>query len=131
MSVEVKISIPKLAKLQAALKKHPQIAAKNINDAIKKSIHEIDRETAPLTPRLTGHLIRSLGIGKVFGPLSGRIFSDLPYAVVQHERTDFQHPRGGQAKYLEQGVKNAKNAISGFLSLAIERTFKEIKSKTG
>lgn len=24
------------------------------------------------------------------------------YALVQHERTDFNHPRGGQAKYLER-----------------------------
>lgn len=24
------------------------------------------------------------------------------YAIIQHERLDFQHPRGGQAKYLEQ-----------------------------
>ncbi len=25
-----------------------------------------------------------------------------PYAVVQHERLDYDHPKGGQAKYLEQ-----------------------------
>lgn len=26
------------------------------------------------------------------------------YAVVQHERLDFRHPRGGEAKYLERAV---------------------------
>ena len=25
-----------------------------------------------------------------------------PYALVQHERTDYEHPGGGQAKYLEE-----------------------------
>ena len=25
-----------------------------------------------------------------------------PYALVQHERLDYEHPKGGQAKYLEQ-----------------------------
>lgn len=28
-----------------------------------------------------------------------------PYAAVQHERTDYRHPRGGQAKYLEEPLK--------------------------
>ena len=28
------------------------------------------------------------------------------YAVPQHERTDYQHPRGGQAKYLESAVQS-------------------------
>jgi hypothetical protein len=27
---------------------------------------------------------------------------DLPYAIVQHERLDFNHPKGGNAKYLEK-----------------------------
>lgn len=26
---------------------------------------------------------------------------DLPYAITQHERLDFPHPKGGKAKYLE------------------------------
>lgn len=25
-----------------------------------------------------------------------------PYALVQHERLDYEHPKGGQAKYLEE-----------------------------
>lgn len=33
-----------------------------------------------------------------------RISFNRVYAAVQHERTDFNHPRGGQAKYLESAL---------------------------
>lgn len=33
--------------------------------------------------------------------LEGHVTFDSPYAVVQHERMDFIHPNGRQAKYLE------------------------------
>lgn len=33
-----------------------------------------------------------------------------PYALVQHERTDFNHPKGGQAKYLEEPFLEEVNA---------------------
>ena len=33
------------------------------------------------------------------------------YAIVQHERLDFHHPEGGEAKYLERAVNAARPAI--------------------
>ena len=33
-----------------------------------------------------------------------------PYAVVQHERLDYDHPKGGQAKYLEEPFLEEVNA---------------------
>lgn len=33
------------------------------------------------------------------------VSNDKPYSVIQHERLDFEHPLGGQAKYLEQPLK--------------------------
>jgi hypothetical protein len=41
------------------------------------------------------------------------------YAVVQHERLDFNHPRGGQAKYLEAPVMQEANRINRNVSDAI------------
>lgn len=29
------------------------------------------------------------------------VYFDLPYALIQHENLDFNHPGGGKAKYLE------------------------------
>lgn len=36
------------------------------------------------------------------GTIRGRVEVDQVYARYQHEGLDFKHPRGGQAKYLEQ-----------------------------
>jgi hypothetical protein len=36
------------------------------------------------------------------GKLTGRVVVDQIYAQYQHEGLDLRHPRGGQAKYLEQ-----------------------------
>jgi hypothetical protein len=39
------------------------------------------------------------------GPLTIRIgTAGIAYALVQHERLDFQHPRGGGPKYLENAL---------------------------
>lgn len=46
-----------------------------------------------------GTLLRMVDDGK---ELSGRVVVDQAYAAVQHERLDYNHPRGGQAKYLEE-----------------------------
>src|SRR5215213_10742467 len=40
------------------------------------------------------------------GELEGAVTVDQPYALVQHERTDYAHPGGGQAKYLETPLKD-------------------------
>ena len=34
-------------------------------------------------------------------PLNVTVGYDLPYAMKQHEELDYNHPRGGKAKYLE------------------------------
>jgi len=46
---------------------------------------------------------------------------DTPYAAVQHERGDFQHPRRGKAKYLEDPVKAMYPKIRSRLSSAMNR----------
>lgn len=43
-------------------------------------------------------LSRDVGVGTV----RGSVEVDQVYARYQHEGLDFRHPRGGQAKYLEQ-----------------------------
>ncbi len=41
----------------------------------------------------------------------GVVGFNTPYALEQHERTDFVHPKGGQAKYLEEPVKDMSGRI--------------------
>jgi hypothetical protein len=43
------------------------------------------------------------------------------YAVVQHERTDFAHPGGGQAKYLESAVLESAQGFGGEIAAKMGR----------
>ena len=43
-----------------------------------------------------------------------------PYALVQHERLDYEHPKGGQAKYLEEPFIEEVNAWPARFSARIK-----------
>lgn len=51
----------------------------------------------------------------VFGTPSG-----MPYVVVQHEHTEFQHPNGGEAKFLEKTVNEYTPKVSSMLAQALK-----------
>ena len=40
------------------------------------------------------------------GAVVGEVGFDQPYALIQHERLDYRHPKGGKAKYLEDNLKD-------------------------
>jgi hypothetical protein len=96
-----------------------------IQNATEQSLQEVAldvigkaRELAPLD---TGDL-RSSGYAKVEG-LNVELGFTAPYALIQHERLDFKHPRGGQAKYLEQPLKqNIDNYIQHIANNASQAT---------
>ena len=76
----------------------------------------LDRAKAD-APKDTGELEES---GKLYeNPKSFRIAFEADHAAVQHERLDFNHPKGGKAKYLE-------DAFNDLLPGAIRRTAKAI-----
>lgn len=40
---------------------------------------------------------------------------DLPYAIKQHERLDFNHPKGGKAKFLEDPFNENKKQYDDYI----------------
>lgn len=46
---------------------------------------------------------------------------NLPYAIVQHERLDFRHPKGGKAKFLEDPYKENAAKYERFIKDAVKR----------
>lgn len=52
----------------------------------------------------------------VGGKTSQTVTFPVVYAAVQHEREDFNHPRGGQAKYLSDAIEQVKPQIPGIIS---------------
>lgn len=53
--------------------------------------------------------------------LHATVSYDTPYAVIQHEATDFHHPRGGNAKYLEQPMGAERATMAALINQAIRR----------
>jgi len=48
---------------------------------------------------------------------------NTPYAVIQHERTDLQHPRGGGPKYLQKALEKHAANLERVLGNAVRAAF--------
>lgn len=49
---------------------------------------------------------------------------DTPYSVIQHERLDFQHDPGRQAKYLETPFVADREVLNGIIAAQIRRSLR-------
>lgn len=86
-------------------------AARDALRDVAKDVLRVARELAPVDE---GKLRRS---GKIRVDDKDVIVRfTAPHAFLQHERLDYQHPHGGQAKYLEAAVERVgveKAIVSG------------------
>lgn len=53
--------------------------------------------------------------------LTAAVSFDTPYAVIQHERLDFRHANGRQAKYLEQPFHGEREVMLAIIATAVRR----------
>lgn len=78
-------------------------------------------------PRDSGELAQSRKVDVDAGRLvvdityGGRGGLPQAYAIRQHEDLDLQHPRGGQAKYLEQALEEHKDDVFQMIADDIRR----------
>jgi len=121
------IQIKNLNSFNRALEKAPKELAKELKDAMAISLAQIHREVVPRTPVDTGALRRAYR-EQITG-LKGVLSNAMEYAVKQHEGV-FQHPRGGERKYLENAVKAKRSKVEKNFEKAIELTWKYVKRKT-
>lgn len=105
-----KFTFAGLHELQANLQKVQRDTRESMILAAVKHANKVMAESKGLVPIDKGPLMIS---GEVLEPevTDAGVTIDLVYgtseptsnyAIVQHERLDFNHPNGGQAKYLEQ-----------------------------
>lgn len=133
--MDIKITIPKLASLRKALSDAPEIAAKEIDDAIKKSIAKITEKTIPITPIDTGRLRGSIKEGTSFEPFRGRIEPKANYARFVHEGTSkwplSQKPKNPSTvrQFLKVGVEKSMGEIKTFFQKALENIAAKIAKK--
>ena len=66
---------------------------------MRDTARKVLREARRLAPRDEGTLAKSGRVGVDDTTVYVRFTA--PHAWLQHERLDYQHPKGGQAKYLE------------------------------
>ena len=77
----------------------------------------------PLVPRDKSTLVRSgtREVRRVGDRIEGTVTYNTPYAARQHEELSYRHPRGGQAKYLEQPLRAMVPEFESRLAAAMRR----------
>jgi hypothetical protein len=56
--------------------------------------------------------------------LTGMVSYDTPYAVVQHERLDFRHAPGREAKYLENSLNESRQVVAALIAAELRRAMR-------
>lgn len=108
------------AKLAQLAKIAPQTAKREIAD-IALDLAGKSSEAAPIE---FGDLRGDLANPRKEGDLEWKVGSDLPYAARQHEHTEYNHPQGGGAKFLEKPF-NAN--VNEYINAIGEAIMKELK----
>jgi lipoate-protein ligase A len=79
----------------------------NVKRAVQEVVLDLQGKAQQLAPIDEGHL-RGSANNKVVvnrGKVVGTVRFNERYALIQHEDLSFNHPKGGQAKYLEEPLK--------------------------
>jgi len=109
MPASITVHINGLEKLQSLANRFPKVSQLYIDQAIVRSIGEIDIQTKPNTPVKTGRLRNSFI--PIFRPFSGKYGTRVPYAQRVHDL----YPAG--SPYKRPSLN--KNAIAGFLTVGV------------
>lgn len=80
------------------------IVTRSVRRGITETMREVKEKAVEDAPLDTGALKESVRIN--YNKNSISISFNTPYAAVQHERLDFNHPKGGKAKYLEDAFND-------------------------
>lgn len=87
--------------------------------ALADSANHLLGEAVSLAPVDTGDLRGSGNLQAIKNGYEVRF--NQRYAAVQHERLDYNHPRGGQAKYLEQPLEENRQRYLQHLRDSVRR----------
>lgn len=88
------------------------------------ALSEIQSTAVDLAPIRQGTLRESATINRptVQGSrVVGDVSFPIVYAAVQHESEHFNHPRGGQAKYLQTAAERHKSRVAAHINREVNR----------
>lgn len=97
--------------LAAAAELAVESAGKTLLDASQQLV-PVDTGALKASGQVTGDGPHTVAVSYGRQDGAGRNGADTAdYAVIQHEALDYNHPNGGQAKYLEQAMHSAAPEI--------------------
>lgn len=110
-----------LGRLRSALEQVPDLTADGVRDAVL----DIGARAAEKAPVDTGALRGSMTTDAVVinDEVIGEVRFTEQYAAVQHERVDFKHPQGGEAKYLEKAAIEKTEMVRAKAAAALNDLF--------
>lgn len=120
MKVEVKSDLISQKEIERAIKKNVEKSVEEISEKIilGQAVRDAPIDTSAL--RQSGKVSKVETIGN---KTTATIGFYTPYAAVQHERADFNHPKGGRPFYLANALKNNINIIKKTLA----KNFKKVR----
>jgi hypothetical protein len=109
------------ARIGQIISKQSDVTADSMQDIVS-DIHEGAAERAPIE---TGTL-RGTAYDEVEAQVDqvvGSVHFPEPYAAVQHEHVEFDHPLGGEAKYLEKEMLEKAENMRDQLGAELSKLF--------
>lgn len=94
---------------------------KAVREGVRDTAKDVLKVAKELAPKDTRALVRS---GKIrVNDMEVTVSFTAPHAYLQHERLDYDHPNGGEAKYLEKAVDivGAEKAIIAGVTARLRR----------
>lgn len=123
-----------MARLMENLSKLERGAKQALRRAVRDVAFDVQGRAQMKAPLDTGHLRESGSteliddgdrIGATVGFNATAKNGKQSYALVQHERTDYRHPLGGEAKYLETALNEVAGDFEDRLATGVQRFVEE------
>lgn len=88
-------------------------------------LNDIWQRAADRAPKDTGALrgSASMWIDEENNEIVGEVQFNEPYAAAQHEHVEYQHPQGGEAKYLEKAALEKLEQIRERVAAGLSELF--------
>ena len=120
------VKIRGMDKIEANFKKYRVEAFKQIKDAVEDASFDLQGKSQRQAPIDTGDLRSSASttVDVKTGNVKGEVGFNEEYALDQHESLEYNHPRGGNAKYLEGPLKENQSRYIKQISEALRRATK-------
>ena len=117
------VKIRGMDKIEANFKKYKVEAFKQIKDAVEDASFDLQGKSQRQAPVDTGDLRGSASttVDVKLTKVVSEVGYNEEYALDQHEKLEYKHPRGGNAKYLEGPLKENQSRYIKEISAALRR----------